>query len=98
VGPLEDGRLLRAKTITDLRWHPAEGYPQIYTVAFGPNGKLVAFGGSDNKVNVLNVKDATMPYSFAGDGSAIQGIAFSRDGQNLISSSRQGAIQTWRLN
>lgn len=87
------GSLIGERRIAD----PNKAYSRIHSVVFSPDGKMVAFGGSDNKLSLLNVVDGTTARTFEGDGSAILGIAFSQKGRLITTISRKGAIQTWRI-
>lgn len=72
-----------------------------YTVAFSPDGNLVAAGGVDNRIRVWRVSDTgqegTNPIlyaRFAHEGP-VQKVLFSPDGRLLVSSSQDLRIKIW---
>jgi hypothetical protein len=74
------------------------------SVAFSPDGRLVAAGGSDNRIRVWSVsetgKEGTNPIlyaRFAHEGPILK-VAFSPDGRLLASSSQDLRIKIWETN
>ncbi|MBA3531594.1 MAG: hypothetical protein H0T73_06745 [Ardenticatenales bacterium] len=67
------------------------------SVAFSPDGQLLASGSQDNAVHLWQVGDEEATYSLGGHKSDVTSIAFSPDGQLLASASRDKAIRLWRL-
>jgi WD40 repeat protein len=71
------------------------------SVVFSPDGRLVAAGGSDNRIRVWSVsetgKEGTNPIlyaRFAHEGPILK-VAFSPDGRLLASSSQDLRIKIW---
>lgn len=93
---VSNGSLLSAKKLAISISERISGYySSIYTVAFSPDGQVVAYSGSDKKIYLMKVADRQVLKSLNGDGSSILKIAFSPDGGRLSSISARGAIQTW---
>ncbi len=53
-------------------------------VAFRPDGKQIACGGADKVVTIWRVEDRQKIRTLSGHGSSILSIAFSADGQRLV--------------
>ena len=65
------------------------------TVAFAPDGRLLASGGVDKVVNVWNVSTGKLVKTLTGHSGAVDGIAFSPDGKRIASGDRQKTIRIW---
>jgi dipeptidyl aminopeptidase/acylaminoacyl peptidase len=65
-------------------------------VAFSPNGKLLASGGRDSMIRLWDVATSAALGARKGHphGNAINSLAFSPDGQTLVSASH-GIIKAW---
>ena len=54
------------------------------TVAFSPDGRMLAFGTADRRVDVRDVATGRLIATLtAPDGGAVSGVAFSPDGRSL---------------
>ena len=73
----------------------------IYAVAFSPNSQELAIGGATG-LQLWNVADGTRPQltgqSLTGYNSWITSLAFSPDGNTLISGSEDDTVRLWDLN
>ena len=69
----------------------------VYTVAFSPNGQLLASGGDDNAVILWDIADGSERESFIEHGKSVMSIAFSPDGQLLASASLDGYVRLWHV-
>jgi WD40 repeat protein len=74
-----------------------QGY--VWSVAFSPDGKVLASAGSDNAIILWDVSDPQRPVQL---GAPLQGhtnwvvsLAFSPDGATLASGSWDGSIALW---
>ena len=72
------------------------------TVAFAPDGKTVAAGGADNRIRIWSVSEDAAEGSnnlllthFAHEG-AVLNLAFSADGQALISSAADKTVKVFK--
>jgi WD40 repeat protein len=75
----------------------AEGC-QLFSVAFSPDGKTLAFGGNGNAVRLIDL-EAQPPreqtWMQRGPKANVESLAFSPDGKLLASSASNGAIRMW---
>ena len=69
----------------------------VYTVAFSPDGELLASGSDDNAVILWNVADRRERESFIEHGKSVMSVAFSPDGQLLASASLDGYVRLWHV-
>jgi Tol biopolymer transport system component len=60
----------------------------IVSLAFSPNGKLLATGSDDKTVKLWRVSDGTVMKTLSGGSECIYAVTFSPDGQWLASGSR----------
>jgi WD40 repeat protein len=82
--------------------HVLDGHSDlVYSVAFSPDGQLLASGSKDGNVKLWNVKSGKetlpLPEQSNGDSRAeITSVAFSSDGKLLASSHMDGVVKIWR--
>jgi hypothetical protein len=88
---------------------PASGVPEIghvrglfeghtadaTSVAFSPNGKLLAAGGADKTVRVWAVDGGTPPRTLIGHAGPLAAVAFSPDGKLLASGGEDCQVRLW---
>jgi hypothetical protein len=70
----------------------------ITSVAFSPDGTKFVTGGSDRIVRLWasSTGEVLLP-PFRGHDGPVQAVAFLRDGETVISASRDGSIKIWDL-
>ncbi len=66
------------------------------TLAFSPNGQILASGFSDGTIRFWRVGDFA-PLRSIHQGSEVTSLGFSQDSQYLASSGRDGGIRLWRI-
>ena len=69
----------------------------IRTLAFSPDGKLLAAGGADCAVLLWDVKRRALLTRLEGHSRLIADLAFSPDGARLVSGSSDNTVRVWDL-
>jgi WD40 repeat protein len=67
----------------------------VECVAFSPDGKSLASGGSDKNVSLWAVADGKLTATLRGHSDTIYSLAFSPDGKALASGSGDNTIRLW---
>ena len=73
----------------------SETLVSISSVAFSPNGKLLATGDADGKTYLWQVEDGKLLFTCTGHSSWVKSVAFSPDGQTLASGSDDQTVKLW---
>ncbi len=73
----------------------AETLGAIHSVAFSPNGKLLATGDISNEIRVYQVTDGQQLLACRGHTGWIWSVTFSPDGQVIASSSQDQTVKLW---
>jgi len=69
----------------------------VYSLAFAPDGRLLASGGSDGIVRLWDTATGAQLAALPGHVSLIRTLAFSPDGQLLASGDHEAMIRLWRI-
>jgi WD40 repeat protein len=69
----------------------------IHTVAFSPDGRILASGGRDKAVILWDVDRGQRIIQLAGHTDEVYSVAFSPDGQKLASGGKDSTIRMWDL-
>jgi WD40 repeat protein len=92
-----DGKvhLWNARTGAELRVWPGAG--EICSVAFSPNGKVLAVGGGfkDQTISLREVSTGKELRRLKGHAYAVASLAFLPGGEALISGSQDGTLRLW---
>jgi WD40 repeat protein/predicted Ser/Thr protein kinase len=70
----------------------------IGSLAFSPDGQLLASAGADQTIRVWDVAERKEVRRFRGHLDQVCGLAFLPDGKTLVSGGRQGSVRLWSLN
>ena len=75
-----------------------QGHSQtILTLAFSPDGSMLASGSEDNTVRLWNVADGQKIATLKEHSHDVRSVAFSPDGEWLASGSLDDTVTLWRL-
>ncbi|MDE0084544.1 MAG: WD40 repeat domain-containing protein [Candidatus Poribacteria bacterium] len=69
----------------------------ITTLAFSPDGELLASSGSDSTIHLWNPRSGHLIHTFRGHTDRVRALSFSPDGETLVSGSWDGTIRFWDL-
>ena len=67
----------------------------IYTVAWSPDGRMLASAGNEKTILVWDAEDGRLAHSLTGHQDSINAVAWSPDGRMLASSSDDNTIRIW---
>ncbi|BAZ49969.1 WD-40 repeat-containing protein [Nostoc sp. NIES-4103] len=76
----------------------AETFGGILSVAFSPDGKLLAMGDTNGEIRLYQVSDWKQLLTCKGHTSWVLSLAFSPDGSILASSTTDYAVKLWDVN
>jgi WD40 repeat protein len=75
------------------------GGPHVWgrSIAFSPDGKLLAAGRMDGSLRLWDVATGTICRDVPGHQSAVSAVAFSPDGRCLASASLDSTVMVWQV-
>ncbi len=73
-------------------------YNSAESIAFSPDGKLLAVGSGDDTTRLLDVDNGTEQNILRGHTSTVDAVAFSPDGSRLATGSWGHQILLWNMN
>ena len=69
----------------------------VSSVAFSPDGSLIASGSWDNTIKIWRVSDGSLMLTLSGHSDDVCSVVFSPDGSLLASGSSDETIKIWRV-
>ncbi len=89
-----------------LLWHATTGEKiekleghtgSVLSVAFSPDGTILASGGNDKKIILWDIPTAEVITTLTGHTEAVRCVTFSPDGNTLVSGSWDGTALVWDI-
>jgi WD40 repeat protein len=74
---------------------PAGPANVVQALAFSPDAKLLAVGGSEAAIHLFSIPDAKFARSLPGHASSVTGLQFHPSGAVLVSSSKDRTVKLW---
>ncbi|MEH2008420.1 serine/threonine-protein kinase [Nostoc sp.] len=69
----------------------------VLTVAFSPDGQILATGSDDNTIKFWEVNTGQLICTLVGHSWSVVALAFSADGETLLSASCDKTVKLWRV-
>ena len=70
----------------------------VWSVAFSPDGQMLASGSFDQTVRLWDVETEQLLHTLTGHTNDVNSVAFSPNGETLVSGSWDGTIRLWDPN
>jgi WD domain, G-beta repeat/TIR domain len=70
---------------------------QVYSVAFAPDGKILASGSIDGTVKLWEVSTGREIATLKGHAGFVYSVAFAPDGKTLVSGNSDGTVKLWEV-
>jgi len=95
VGRIEDETLPLQDLTADRPLRPSTNVRVINSVAFSPDGELLASSGNDARIHLWNPSTGQRLRTLAGHDEGIRSVVFSPDGQLLASAGNDKTVKLW---
>jgi tetratricopeptide (TPR) repeat protein len=69
----------------------------VKSVAFSPNGKILALGSDDKTLQLRQILDGKPTHTLEGHTDIVYGVAFSSDGMILASGGDDTTVRLWKV-
>jgi len=74
----------------------AEGVDDAYSIAYSPDGRLLAAGYDDGLLRIWNANTGELEATYSGHENDIFAVAFNPDGTRIASGDEDGRVLIWR--
>ncbi|MEH1856275.1 MAG: hypothetical protein V7L11_32455 [Nostoc sp.] len=76
--------------------HTLQGHcDSVYSVAYSPDGRIIASGSKDSTIKLWDVSTGREIYTLKGHFDSVNSVVFSPDGKTFASGSDDTTIQLW---
>jgi WD40 repeat protein len=96
IGSYPQGRVVKASN-GGLIFRLKGVKEQITSVAFAPNGTLIASGDVNGRIRLYTAKGEDPAAILSGHAGAVNWLAFSPDGTQLVSGGEDGTVRIWGI-
>jgi WD40 repeat protein len=86
-----------ARRKPDLTGFPLLNYVDVKSITFSPNGQLLAFGSSDDTVELWEIATDKQPQILGEHTNSVRNVTFSPDGKLLGSGSWDKTVRFWDI-
>jgi WD40 repeat protein len=69
----------------------------VLTVAFGPDGSLLASGGADGEILLWDMETGKLLNRLDGHDAEVLKVVFAPDGKTLLSVANDGTVREWQI-
>jgi hypothetical protein len=80
-----------------IEYKPVIETSYALSLAFSPNGELLASGCSDHTIRLWSVQTGICEKTLEGHTQIVSSVAFSPDGNRLVSSSHDNTLRLWSV-
>ncbi|MEC4804218.1 MAG: WD40 repeat domain-containing serine/threonine-protein kinase [Jaaginema sp. PMC 1079.18] len=95
--PLIQAQVGNNREIGTLVQPPTGAVPGVNAVAYSPDGRILASGGSDGAIALWDAQTGELLRSFKAHSQGINTIAFRPDGRQLATGSGDHTVKLWSL-
>ena len=75
----------------------AQSLSSVVSVAFSPDGKLLATGDMEGQIRLWQVRTGKQLFAFKGHSGWVRSITWSPDGRTLASGSNDSVVRLWNV-